>query len=57
MEGAPIPFNHRVVTVNSHRSVIVRDIKDENLPVQLFLALHRPRGIRIHIQLTNSNQI
>ena len=41
IEGNLVSFDHEVVTVDSHRLVIVRDGKGENLSMQLFLALHR----------------
>ena len=41
IEGSLVSFNHRVVSIDPHRPVIIRDRKGENLPVQLFLALHR----------------
>lgn len=40
-EGGIISFDNRIVTVDSHRSIIVRDRKGEDLPVQLFLAVYR----------------
>lgn len=38
-----IPFNHRLMAIDSHNGMIVRDGKGEDLPVQLFLALHQPK--------------
>ena len=36
IETRLIPFNHRIMAVDPHRPVIVRDGKGENLPIQLF---------------------
>ena len=43
IEGSLIPLDHRVIAVDPHRPVIVRNRKGEDLPVQLFLALYRPK--------------
>ena len=40
IEGSLVPLNHRVMAIDSDAPVIVRDGKGEDLPVQLFLALH-----------------
>ena len=45
IEGGLVIFDDSVMAVDSHRSVIVRDGKGEDLPVQLFLALHRPKEL------------
>ncbi len=43
IEGSLVPLNHRVMAVDPYRPVIVRDGKGEDFPIQLFLALHRPK--------------
>lgn len=40
VEASSVPLDYRVVTVDPHGLVIVRDGKGEDLPVQLLLALH-----------------
>lgn len=40
IEGSLVPFDHGVMSVDPHGGMIVRDRKREDLPVQLFLALH-----------------
>ena len=43
IERSLVSLDHGVMAVNPHRPVIVRDGKGEDLPVQLFLTLHRPK--------------
>jgi len=43
IECSLVSFDHGVMAVDPHRPVVVRDGKGEDLPVQLFLALHRPK--------------
>ena len=43
IEGSLIAFDHGVVSVDSDRPMIMRNRKGEDLPIQLFLALHRPK--------------
>ena len=45
IEGSLIPFNHRVIAIDSYSGMIMRDGKGEDLSVQLFLALHRPKKL------------
>lgn len=45
IEGSLVPFNHRVTAIDSHSGMIMRDGKGEDLSVQLFLALHRPKKL------------
>ncbi len=45
IEGCLVPFDYGVMAIDSHGGMIVRDGKGEDLPVQLFLALHRPKKI------------
>ena len=41
VEGGFVSVNYRVVAVNSHCPVIVRDREDEYLPVKLIFMLHK----------------
>ena len=43
IESDLVPFDHEVVIIYSHRAMIMRDRKDEDFPIQLFLALHRSK--------------
>ena len=45
IEGSLVSSNHRVMAIDSHSGMIMRDGKDEDLPIQLFLALHRPKKL------------
>ena len=45
VEGSLVPFNHRVMVIDSHSGMIMRNGKGEDLPIQLFLALHRPKKL------------
>jgi len=43
IEDSLVFFDHEIMIVDSHRSIIVRDEKDENLSIKLFLALYRSK--------------
>ena len=43
IERSLFSLNHGVMAVDSSGPVVVREGKGEDLPVQLFLALHRPK--------------
>ena len=43
IEGSLVPLNHRVVAIDSHGGMIVRDRKGKDLPVKLFLAPYKSK--------------
>jgi hypothetical protein len=45
IKGSVFCLDYRVVAIDSHRSVVVRDRESKNVPVEFFLALYEPEKL------------
>ena len=45
IKGSVFSLDYRVVAIDSHRGVVVRDRESKNVPVEFFLALYEPEKL------------